>query len=675
MFPRYTSLEPLEARIAPAGVVDILRSDSIDSISEGATGTTDFIFTVFLSEPSSTLVSVDFRTRAETATEGSDFMPQTGTLVFQPGETSKQVAVPIIGDGVTEPNEILSLELLHAQGTKIRTDESARLMIVNDDNPTLPTIRIEDASSTERDLSVIPGSIGQPEPAAMLFRIVLSEPQPGPVTVAYQITPGTAFPGKRLYPGRLWPRARRHAHDRGRRNFAILVPVVLGDFYTEVDETLFVDLSNPTGATLEDSHAVGTIVDNDGPAFYSIDNVTQVEGATPFTFTVTRTGNITKASTAYYAIPTDYVAKAGIDFLRSNGPIHFAPGQTTATVTIQVLGDLLPEPAETFPVLVSYQVNGQNWYSNGTGTILDDDGYVPPVISIGDAMHFEGDIYVEGEGLIQFPVTLDHAVNAPLTVVYRTVDGTAKGDSDFAGQSQDRYLYIPEGATSATIPVYLYPDSRPETNESFKVQLLRTENAVLGDTEATGFILDEDSLAPADFKILPGKMVATWTDHDGDRVTLRVNKRVLDREDFTFRELPDGGFVLAHLTLATSEFSSTNGWAVSLTARRHGGSGDGYADVGHLRVRGQADSIVVSGTVSDLEAGYGFGKIGVGVLRVGSLGRVEGVESSYRFSDQPSTLWGRVHLLEVQRDWVGVHLSCPTVSAGPGSTRSESAET
>jgi len=38
---------------------------------------------------------------------------------------------------------------------------------------------------------------------------------------------------------------------------------VIGDIVAEPNETFFVNLSNPTNATIADSQGVGTIVDND----------------------------------------------------------------------------------------------------------------------------------------------------------------------------------------------------------------------------------------------------------------------------------------------------------------------------------------------------------------------------------------------------------------------------
>ena len=53
---------------------------------------------------------------------------------------------------------------------------------------------------------------------------------------------------------------------------------VNGDTIDEVNETYFVNLSNPTNATIADSQGVGTIIDDDGVPSLSINDVTVTEG-------------------------------------------------------------------------------------------------------------------------------------------------------------------------------------------------------------------------------------------------------------------------------------------------------------------------------------------------------------------------------------------------------------
>jgi hypothetical protein len=68
-------------------------------------------FEVTLETASSDTISVDFTTRDDSATAGRDYLAQAGTLRFAPGQTRRVLSVPIVGDGLLEGDETLSVEL------------------------------------------------------------------------------------------------------------------------------------------------------------------------------------------------------------------------------------------------------------------------------------------------------------------------------------------------------------------------------------------------------------------------------------------------------------------------------------------------------------------------------------------------------------------------------------
>jgi hypothetical protein len=76
------------------GVGTIINDDAVITIddvtlSEGTSGTKNFIFTISMSPASSQPVTVTYTTSDNTAFAGSDYVAKSGTIVFAPGETSK----------------------------------------------------------------------------------------------------------------------------------------------------------------------------------------------------------------------------------------------------------------------------------------------------------------------------------------------------------------------------------------------------------------------------------------------------------------------------------------------------------------------------------------------------------------------------------------------------------
>src|SRR5947208_160460 len=95
------------------GAGTILNDDSPPAISignvslpEGNSGTTPFAFTVKLSSASYQSVTVHYATADGTAINANvDYHPTSGTVTFDPGQTSKTVTVLVNGNTVIEPNE------------------------------------------------------------------------------------------------------------------------------------------------------------------------------------------------------------------------------------------------------------------------------------------------------------------------------------------------------------------------------------------------------------------------------------------------------------------------------------------------------------------------------------------------------------------------------------------
>jgi hypothetical protein len=108
---------------------------SVSSVSaiEGNTGTKPFVFTVSLSIVAITNVSVNFATADGSATAGSDYFATNGTLNFNPGETNQSFAVQVVGDTISEPNEIFKVTLTDVTNALI-TGNIGTGNILNDEN-------------------------------------------------------------------------------------------------------------------------------------------------------------------------------------------------------------------------------------------------------------------------------------------------------------------------------------------------------------------------------------------------------------------------------------------------------------------------------------------------------------------------------------------------------------
>jgi len=95
---------------------------SINSIAVSEpvfTLTQNALFTVSLNHPTPLTVTVNYRTNGNTATENTDFLPTSGTLVFPPNTLSQSINVAVLRDGIREPDETFYVQLLDHDGAGV----------------------------------------------------------------------------------------------------------------------------------------------------------------------------------------------------------------------------------------------------------------------------------------------------------------------------------------------------------------------------------------------------------------------------------------------------------------------------------------------------------------------------------------------------------------------------
>src|SRR5262249_12309624 len=152
----------------------------------------------------------------------------------------------------------------------------------------------------------------------------------------------------------------------------------------------------------------------------------------------------------------------------------------------QINGDRIVEPNEAFWVRLSNPINATIDDGYGQGTIVDDEPYV----SITDVFKSEGR---KGQTtLFTFTVTLSAAYDQPVTMSFRTVNGTATtSNNDYVARSGT--LTFAPGETTKTIAIEVKGDSKRESNEYFYLDLFgNSSNSMFTKRRGIGTILNDD---------------------------------------------------------------------------------------------------------------------------------------------------------------------------------------
>ncbi len=186
------------------------------------------------------------------------------------------------------------------------------------------------------------------------------------------------------------------------------------------------------------------------------------------------------------AAGTSNPAVAGTDYTpRPLTQLTFDPGQTTKAVTVEVQGDTLDEPAETFRLVLSAPTNALLSKAEGVCVIMDNDPL--PSLRVNNASVAEGDADVTAT----FTVTLSAASGQAVKVSYRTANGTATAPADYTGVGLTTLTFAP-GETTKTITVTVKGDALDEAAETFKLLLSAPLNATIAAGTGTCTITDDD---------------------------------------------------------------------------------------------------------------------------------------------------------------------------------------
>jgi hypothetical protein len=269
-------------------------------------------------------------------------------------------------------------------------------------------------------------------------------------------------------------------------------------------------------------------------------------GLTPFTFTVTRSGDTSGKNTVKYA--TDTKSAGTGDFIGKSGTLTFAPGDVTKTITVSVRGDTKIENGESFGVVLS-QASNNGYIARATGRALIVNDDIPlPLVGFDRVLGtgIEGD---GGTSQLVFEVELSRTWTQPVSVAYRTRDSTA-GSGDYVATSGT--LTFAPGETLKTFGVTIKGDTKVELDESLIVLLSNPTNANLGFAASTGTIRNDDGPAlPPEQRVISFNDVAS--PEGSGQVTIEAYLSEPSDQTVTVQ------FSTRHITTDDSDFTAISG--------------------------------------------------------------------------------------------------------------------
>lgn len=325
-------------------------SSSVASVQEGESAQVVVVRSAELGNLTST-DTIDYTVTTGTA-GGDDITEETGTIIFESGETSYTIEVATTDDYYDESNETFTVTLSDPTGNAVLgTDVSTLVTIIDDDIASEISMSLETTAVEEG---------GQANVLVQRTGNLL-----GTDTVQYATIYGTAdISDFTAQSGTL-------TFSSGEVSKTINIDTT-SDFDIEDSETFSVTLSQPTDnaviGTLDTTSV--TIVDNDYSVSFDVSELSISEGSTG-SVTVVREG---------YSIPIDVhydltlITASSNDVSGLNGTLSFAEGETSKVLSIPTIDDSKDESIEKF--FIEITVDSSNYIGENnvlTVSIIDND--------------------------------------------------------------------------------------------------------------------------------------------------------------------------------------------------------------------------------------------------------------------------------------------------------------
>jgi gliding motility-associated-like protein len=456
-------------------------------LSEGDSGTTNFIFTVSVDGGADAVGDIDFtiNTSDVQAIAGIDYTAITGGsgTIFD-GTNSTTLTVTVNGDTDIEPNEDFRVFISNPSNASI-TDGNGLGRILNDDGDTISidNINIAEGNSGTTDfiftISVDGGGVASDD----IDFDVNTE------TTNTTATPGVDYVAITGGSGTI---------DDGDSTTTVTVSVN-GDTDIEANENFRIRITNATNATISDAVGIATITNDDTATAISIADINQVEGdagTSNFEFTVSVDGGGNATSDIDFTINTaDGTATlADGDYTQIlNGSGTITSGTSSTIVTVVVNGDTDFEPDETFTIALSNPSAGSTiGTATAIGTITNDDSASVSITNTTNGSENSGGAVTNG--VLTISQTVATTSN---TVVTYNVTGTAASGVDFTDFGSTATIIAGQFSTDITVPII--EDAIVEGNETVIITLteITSGDAVLdpvpANRTATNTIIDDDT--------------------------------------------------------------------------------------------------------------------------------------------------------------------------------------
>ena len=438
-------------------------------------------FTVSLSLASDTDTVIGYTISGD-ATADADYDALSGSVTIAAGELSATIDVAVIDDSVHEATETLTIQIDSIDSgdddITIGLSDTATVTITDDDAAEV-TIVANDSTAGE------PGDDGQ-------FTVTLSNPSDTDTVIEYTI-------GGDASSGTDYAAISSTLTIAAGETSATIDISVLDDGNVELPETVSITLdriaAGTVGITIGTNDTASVSISDDDTTTVSIQasDATANESGDNGQFTVTLSTAAPVDTIVTYSVTGS--ATPDDDYTALTGSVLFQAGQTSATIDVTAIDNLILEEDETVVVTLTGSDQPFVEFDPDTDTatvVIEDNDSAEITIVANDPNAAEATPLDHG----QMTISLS-AISDSDTTIHYTVTGTADGGDDYVALPGS--VTIAAGHDSATLDVTLIDDYLLELNETVIVTL----DSITGDGDISIGSANAATVTIADNEVNP----------------------------------------------------------------------------------------------------------------------------------------------------------------------------
>lgn len=487
--------------------VNILDNDGVPTVTmAAATGTSNendgtVNIGLQLSNPSSSAITVTYSVTGGTAVGGGvDFGLATSSYVFAAGQTTGSFMATLTDDSISELTETFEISLTGVTNATLGVPSIHTHSIV--DNELLPTVQFTSANGSATEANTL-----------VNIPVEMNRASSRTVTVDYTVSGGTAAAGTdfNLANGTL-----TFSPGQTTANVPLLI---LDDNLFEGAETVVLSLANVSSSATAGTRLTYTHTINDDEAMptlqFSSATGSSAEGVVA-DVVVTLSGASGSTVSFDYAVTTTVpgvgIAANAVDYTLSNGTLSISAGQTSRTISIPIINDVIGEPNEVFEIQISN-------VSGGGVTLGTPASYVHTILaSDTPTIQFASSSSVVQEnvsgGTHTVTVELSNAADSDAVFSFADFAHTATPAVDYSVLTGSP-LTIPAGSTSAQIIMTITDDTlnEPTENIQFNLSSLNAVSVVGSPNVHQVNINDNDAIPMVSFTASSSSLVESTASH------------------------------------------------------------------------------------------------------------------------------------------------------------------